>query len=243
MATEESYVAGTTAAPEREETAASEGTRTPAPEREQPPKPEREDSPAAKPKIWVELEIDRAARRDCPVAGLSNTSARGTVQLTGSRCHVTLSYEGQEDVSVHTARMTDTCACSWACGTGVTPANLAVEGGSLVIGAYVSDRDRLRRIVDFLREHVQEWRLRRLTTPERNRALEGDAGQHVFPDVPVTDKQREAVEAAVEMGYYAEPREATLEDLANKLGVSTSALSQRLNAVESKLVESLAAEL
>lgn len=227
MATEESYVTSTRpSAPDREDTAAPDG----------------QDAPVD-PKIWVELEIDRAAGQDCPVAGLSGTGAQGTIQLTGSRCHVTLSSAGEDNVSVHTATMTDTCACSWACRTGVIPATLSVEDGSLVIGAYVSDRDRLRRIVDFLRAHVEEWRLRRLTTPERNQALDGDVGQEAFAGVPVTDKQREAVEAAVEMGYYAEPREATLDDLANKLGVSSSALSQRLNAVESKLVESLAAEL
>ncbi len=212
------------------------------PDRDEPPATHRQELPGD-PKIWVELEIDRASERDCPIGGLSNTHATGTVQLTGSRCHVSLAFEGEDSVSVHTASMDDTCACSLFCGTGVTPADLRVEDGSLVVGAYVSDRERLRGIVDFLREQVEDWRLRRLTTPERNRALDGWVGQQVYDEVPVTDKQREAVEAAVEMGYYAEPREANLDDLANKLGVSTSALSQRLNAVESKLVESLAAEL
>jgi predicted DNA binding protein len=44
----------------------------------------------------------------------------------------------------------------------------------------------------------------------------------------LTDPQREALESAVEMGYFEVPRRATLTDLAAELGVSDSAVSQRL---------------
>lgn len=54
----------------------------------------------------------------------------------------------------------------------------------------------------------------------------------------VTNRQREAVEIALAMGYYDTPREATLGDLADRLDISESAVSQRLNAVETNLVTS-----
>lgn len=55
------------------------------------------------------------------------------------------------------------------------------------------------------------------------------------PETPTVDgqfaltaKQREALTAALEAGYFAVPRDATLSDLAGDLGVSSQALSKRL---------------
>ncbi|GAA0289895.1 helix-turn-helix domain-containing protein [Halarchaeum salinum] len=45
---------------------------------------------------------------------------------------------------------------------------------------------------------------------------------------PVTRKQRETLSAAVDAGYFAVPREATLADVAETLGVSRQAASERL---------------
>lgn len=45
---------------------------------------------------------------------------------------------------------------------------------------------------------------------------------------PFTDAQREALQIALEEGYFAVPREITLEGLADRLGISDSAVSQRI---------------
>lgn len=45
----------------------------------------------------------------------------------------------------------------------------------------------------------------------------------------LTDQQREALVAAYEEGYFAEPRETSLEDLAESLGISASAVRGRIN--------------
>lgn len=205
------------------------------------------ESPVQDAALWVELEIDRHGDDDCPISGLANTEAHGQVQLTGTHCHSTITFgdegDGEEHVSLYTADVTDGCTCATVCGPGLTPVNLAIEDGSLVVRAYVDSRDRLRRVIDTLRDSEDEWRLRRLTTPDRNTSVEAGLATQLFEDLAITEKQREAIRTAVEMGYYAEPRDATLGDLAARLGVSRSALSQRLTAVESKLVESLASEL
>jgi hypothetical protein len=203
---------------------------------------ERGEPPVCEPELWVELEIERPPDEDCPVAGLSDTEATGSVQLTGDRCHAQLSFS-EDDVTVYTASVEAGCACAGVCGPGITPVDLSVEDGILVVGAYVADRDRLAAVVDSLRASGDDWQLRRLTTPDRNRAVDAGLASQLLGEVSITEKQREAVRTAIAMGYYADPREATLGDLASRLGVSRSALSQRLNAVESKLVESLAAEL
>ncbi len=204
-----------------------------------------QESPVQDAALWVELEIDRKGDEHCPVSGLSNTGASGQVQMTGSQCHATISFGDSEaeQVSLYTASVDDSCTCSSVCGPGFTPVSLGVEDGSLVVKAYADSRDRLTTVIEDLRESEDDWRLRRLTTPDRNETAEGGLTANLLENVTVTDKQREAVRTAVEMGYYEEPRDASLSDLASRLGVSRSALSQRLNAVESKLIERLASEL
>jgi len=61
-----------------------------------------------------------------------------------------------------------------------------------------------------------------------------------IPVEGVTDKQLEATTLAVENGYYEQPREADLTDIAATIGITPSAVSQRLNAVERKLMIALA---
>lgn len=52
----------------------------------------------------------------------------------------------------------------------------------------------------------------------------------------MTAVQRRTLLRAVEAGYYAEPREATLTDLSAEFDVSKSAVSQRLHGAEATIV-------
>jgi predicted DNA binding protein len=59
------------------------------------------------------------------------------------------------------------------------------------------------------------------------------------PDVPaalLSDRQREAVEAALELGYYDDPRTATQADVADRLGCASSTAGDHLRKAEAKLV-------
>lgn len=63
-----------------------------------------------------------------------------------------------------------------------------------------------------------------------------------FDDAPdavlavLSDRQREALLAAVELGYYDSPRRATHADVADALGCAASTASEHLQKAESKLV-------
>ncbi len=52
----------------------------------------------------------------------------------------------------------------------------------------------------------------------------------------LTATQLEALDAALEAGYYDIPRDITLRDLAESLGVSASSLSERIRRAEARLV-------
>jgi predicted DNA binding protein len=55
----------------------------------------------------------------------------------------------------------------------------------------------------------------------------------------LTSEQREAIELAVEKGYFEVPRRATLSDLAEDLHVSQQAVSERLRRGTQKVMQSL----
>lgn len=53
----------------------------------------------------------------------------------------------------------------------------------------------------------------------------------------LTDAQREALTLAYEHGYFNSPRETTLEELADELGISQQALGSRLQRGNRRLIE------
>ena len=55
--------------------------------------------------------------------------------------------------------------------------------------------------------------------------------------VELTDQQRESLLAALRFGYFDVPRRATLVDIADELGVSDQAVSERIRRGVSRLVE------
>lgn len=57
--------------------------------------------------------------------------------------------------------------------------------------------------------------------------------ESVFADL--TDRQREVLEAALALGYYETPREATLADVASEVDVEPGTVGKHLRAVESKV--------
>lgn len=71
----------------------------------------------------------------------------------------------------------------------------------------------------------------------------GQRGPLLFPDgvVPdLTDRQRTALLAAYELGYYEIPRETTTEDIAAAVGVERRTAEDHLRRAERKLVGALA---
>lgn len=59
---------------------------------------------------------------------------------------------------------------------------------------------------------------------------------HASVPVQLTDRQREAVEAAVECGYYAVPREGSLADVADALGCASSTASNHLRKAQARVM-------
>ncbi len=54
----------------------------------------------------------------------------------------------------------------------------------------------------------------------------------------LTPRQEEVIRMAIAMGYYSDPRQCTLEDLATAFGISKAAVHKRLQMAENALVRS-----
>jgi len=113
-----------------------------------------------------------------------------------------------------------------------------IEGfhdGALVVGVTVPRRGALRDLVAALRDRAATVHLEQVLPLDV-----GDEGRELRIDAEaITEKQREAIATAVELGYYERPREADLDAVAARLDVSRSAASQRLNAAETTLIHRL----
>ena len=182
------------------------------------------------------IEVDPPESAACVVVGETDTAAEVTRSCTGESCHSEITIVEDESCrqTYVSGKRTETCVCGtigeFDCAFDVDE----VSDGALVIELVVPDREVLGEIVTTLQETGAVVRLSRLSH------LEGDTDATIEIDATsVTEKQREAVELAVELGYYDRPREATLSDLADELGISRSAVSQRLSAVELTLIRSL----
>lgn len=64
------------------------------------------------------------------------------------------------------------------------------------------------------------------------------------PDVPdllarLTRRQREVLETAVELGYYGDPRRATVADVATELDISQATASEHLRKLEARVFRAI----
>lgn len=91
---------------------------------------------------------------------------------------------------------------------------------------WFAGREPLGTFSSFWRRHAgfELLRLTRDGTPEP-------------PGDGLTDRQREALRTAYELGHFEVPRGTSLEEIATELGVSASAVSERLRRAQTRLIE------
>lgn len=189
------------------------------------------------------LEVDPPEGGSCPLVTeapnathvTQTTTHRGTCR--SCQTEVTVVEDDDAETKYVASTITDGCVClsinKFECVFDVE----GVRDGSLVISIVVRERDVLGEIVEAIRETGATVQLKRI-----QRHGEIDPGRVELDASAITSKQREAVELAVELGYYDKPRQVGLDELADRLDISKSAVSQRLNAVELTLVRSLVSE-
>ncbi|WP_254769363.1 helix-turn-helix domain-containing protein [Salinilacihabitans rarus] len=187
--------------------------------------------------LRAEIRFD-VNRSDCPLAATGDEDVL-THQIIEDVCYV-VSDAADDDPSVRQTGtvMDGCCPCSIFRHHGCVPVLTSVDGDTVVVTTYLSDRASLRSLVDELRTVVDGVSLRRLTGPT--------GGE--FSDVRsanlslLSEIERETLTRAIEAGYYDDPRRIEFGTLAQRLDVSKPTLSQRLRSAESKLLLDLLGE-
>lgn len=106
----------------------------------------------------------------------------------------------------------------------VVPPVVYTDAGSAVFEV-LGDPDDLRALLAALPKGVD-------TTVERVGGFDPRHG----PGAALTERQREVVETAVDLGYYDVPREATLDEVAAELDIAGSTASTHLRKAEAAVV-------
>jgi hypothetical protein len=91
-------------------------------------------------------------------------------------------------------------------------------------------QDRLSRLADQLREFDISFDVRSVIHQVETTQL-------------LTARQTEIIQRAVETGYYDTPRESTLTELAEDLGLAKSTCSETLHRAEEKIIKQFAADI
>lgn len=110
-------------------------------------------------------------------------------------------------------------------------------GAELIDGGYeegwwyctvrLPNRDALNQVEEWFRHHEVRFELSGIYTSDSRNQTGSE----------LSEEQQEALRVAIENGYFDVPRNGTLGDIANELGISTQAASERLRRGHRQLVE------
>ncbi len=127
------------------------------------------------------------------------------------------------------------CVCDAVERFGAPLSDIRAEDGRLVLTFHADDVAAVREVVDHVDETYGDVTLRSL-------GHDGDAGEReavVVDRGRLTDRQREVLETATEMGYFEYPKGANASEVAAALDISVSTLSEHLAAAQSKVLGDL----
>jgi predicted DNA binding protein len=128
------------------------------------------------------------------------------------------------------------CVCEFVQRTFGPVTSVHARDGTLHVTIHAADMDRLREVVERLRERYDDVSMEYLV-----QSREADEQPELVPvDLKrLTDRQREVLETAHRMGYFEYPREANATEVAAALDIQPSTLSEHLAAAQSKLLDEL----
>ncbi|WP_128223676.1 helix-turn-helix domain-containing protein [Halobacteriaceae archaeon SHR40] len=192
--------------------------------------------------LRVELEIERGGA--CVIDEVTGDVVDVDVRFHDERCRVDLDLKDHNNgVATRSRKQFTSTVCDHCPGAvfskyGCIPRYQRTGAGSFVVETYLSDTDALSGLVNDIRDRCARVTVLSITSTEGTAHPE-----HCSVDVSVlTPKQRQAVEEARKQGYYGQCSDTELGEVADSLGISPSALSQRLQRAEANVMGQLSLE-
>ncbi|MCU4718282.1 helix-turn-helix domain-containing protein [Halapricum hydrolyticum] len=173
----------------------------------------------------------------CPLTTTGEDVIDAQMLIANDVCHCEFAVETTGDIAVeHSSQNhSDPCSCHVFAEFDCVPTIVGVEPDGIVVSVYLPGHDVIWELVTALKEVSERVVLRKIieeqgTTAERTRTVDLET---------MTDKQRRALELAVEHRYYDQPSEVSLSEIASELDISKQALSQRLATAERRVFTQL----
>lgn len=187
--------------------------------------------------LYAEFEVALPPIDWCPLVEFEPPISVRDQQFHDGTCLIDARV--REDGELRTVRIRQDCdgGCpsEVLTGGGYVPQLKEIQADRVVIGVHLEERSEVTDVVDRLRSVANGVNLRQLVRIDRNTSSE----TALLDLTTLTETQRETVTLAISRGYYRQPRQASISDLADELGISTPAVSQRLSAAESKVMRTL----
>lgn len=190
--------------------------------------------------LRVDLDVTPSREFDCPMTDTEGSVEDVRINAAGEEeCNVEiLPAEADEPLVRARGTIEEDCLCAIFQESGCVPRVRGIEDGTLLVTAYVDDRETIRELIAELQAIADSVRLVRLTVVSGP-----EASEHVTFDLSsLTSKQRETIELAVVRGYFDEDSDTELADIAEELGISKPAVSQHLRIAQAKLVQEVFGE-
>lgn len=127
------------------------------------------------------------------------------------------------------------CVCERVETFGCPVVDVRAENGSLDVVFRPPDVETLRDIVGALEEDFSGVRLRHLMQSGDT----ADSDPVVVDRGKLTDRQREVLRTAYDLGYFEYPKGANAGEVADALGIAPSTFREHLSAAQSKLLTGL----
>jgi predicted DNA binding protein len=158
-------------------------------------------------------------------------------ELTSVDAQGVFSYDGKTIYRFDRATGSEpACACDLIERNGYPVRHTEVDSGAVLLAFVAEDIETLRDVITGLKERYEGVSLQCLT---RSSAI-GGKRDLVFVDRSVlTDRQREVLETAHEMGYFEHPKGANATEVADALDINGSTFAEHVSTAQSKLLESI----
>jgi predicted DNA binding protein len=190
----------------------------------------------------VQVVLEIAPRGGCFMDHLDGDIADVELHFPNGdcQCDVTVCRTDGEDHCVdivhHSGEICRNCPGIVFSEYDLVPHFLERNDDEFVVRTYLPTDHQLSELVGDLRDVSERVRVLRIID------VDGDDGGPDVAEVDLTrltDKQRDALARAVDLGYYETPGAVSLDELAEEFGVSKSALSQRLARAERSVMAQL----
>jgi predicted DNA binding protein len=128
------------------------------------------------------------------------------------------------------------CPCETVERSGTPLLDVRASDGGLVLTFHAGDLDALQVVLERLRSRWSNVSVHRLVQTSEERSGEDLA---LVDRSRLTDRQREVMTVAHEMGYFDHPKGANASEVAEELGITRATFTEHLSAAQRKLLETV----